>query len=138
MPTWLTTSIDKLWPGLDSADTAYAERMVDRAERMVKTRFSTITERITAGELDPVVVAGVIEDMVDRVMRKRARGGMDKLAYPEISMEWNDDGGAGTGSTLYLTVDELMLLAPAQTGGAFTIRKPATPSYPEVTRWSAP
>ena len=42
-------------------------------------------------------------------------------------MEWAGDGGAGQGSLLYLTLDELMIVAPQQSQAAFTIRPRGTP-----------
>lgn len=130
---FFTAAIEDVWPHLAQDGHARAARMIDRAETLILQRFPTIPQRIDAGELSKSVVAGVVEDMVTRVLERDARGGMDKLAYPEVSMEWEASGGAGTGSILYLTTDELLLLAPTATAGAFSIRP--TGHEPRYPRW---
>lgn len=122
MAMWLTTAPDEIWPGIAEDERVYATRMVERAERILATRFPTLETRVNKGDLDAAVVAGVVEDMVTRVLDRRARGGLDKLSYPEVQMEWSDGGGLGSGSLLYLTTDELVLLSPPASEGAFTIR----------------
>lgn len=115
--------VEKGGPGV-----AEVERLVHRAEAIVCQRFPTIGERVDRGELDARVVAGVVEDMVVRVLEREARGGMDKLSYPEVAMEWADDGGLGSGSRLYLTTDEVVLLAPRPTGAISTLRPRIQPT----------
>lgn len=123
MPRWLTDSLDEVWPGLTEAEEKQVTRWVGRAEAIIAQRFPTTAARVEAEKLEAGVVAGVVEEMVSRALAKTRRGGMDKLAYPEVSMEWSDSGGAGTGSLLYLTMDELMLLTPPPPTKVFTIRK---------------
>lgn len=132
MPKWLTAPATDLWPNLTTEETTRVTRWIDQAERLISTRFKTIDARISDNQLDQAVVGDVVEAMVTRALDNSRRGGLDKLAYPEVSMEWDNDGGAGTGSTLYLTVDELMLLAPAASQSAWTIRKKPTPG---LTPW---
>ena len=139
MPKWLTSPITDIWPDLSEAHTAKVTRWIDQAERLIAQRFRTIDQRIEEGYLDPIVVADVVEAMVTRALDTYTRGGMDKLAYPEVSMEWDNSGGAGNGSTLFLTIDELMLLSPSESTAAFTICKTprprlATPTHTEVNR----
>ena len=131
MPAILTTPAADLWPRLDPEQAAEAQRLIERAEGIVLQRFPTIPQRIAEGKLTRLVVAGVIEDMVARALEKSERGGLDKLAYPEVTMEWETDGGLGKGSKLWLTVDELVLLTPPAATGAFTIRTKARPYTPE-------
>ena len=130
MATILTTPATDLWPRLDPAQAVEAQRLIDRAELIVLQRFPTVPQRIAEGNLNRLVVAGVIEDMVSLALEKSERGGLDKLAYPEVTMEWETDGGLGKGSKLWLTVDELVLLAPPSAKGAFTIYKKPRPYYP--------
>lgn len=117
----LTTAIEEIWPHLDQDQIDRVNRLIPRAEAVILQRFPTVLKRISDGTLSQQVVAGVIEDMVTRVIERDARGGMDKLAYPEVSMEWDNSGGVGVGSLLYLTTDELILLSPPRQSGAFTI-----------------
>lgn len=131
MPRWLTTPIAEIWKDLNTDETLTMMRWIDQAERLIQARFSTIDERITAGTLDRAVVGDVVEAMVTRRLETQRRGGVDKIAYPEISMEWGDGGGAGSGSAMFLTMDELLLLTPPQASGqAFTIRRKPTPRSP--------
>lgn len=131
MTTWLTDDVLSIWPELTEERRGWAERQVEKAEAILRTRFKTLPARIESGDMAPEVVAGVIEDMVDRLIQRTGRGGLNKLAYPEVSMEWDDAGGLGSGSSLYLTTDEFALLAPTAATGAFTIRSTARPVMPE-------
>lgn len=137
MAMWLKDNLEDIWPDVAGADLTYATRMVERAEKIIQTRFPTLEMRVKDGQLDPAVVAGVVEDMVTRVLDRRSRGGLDKLSYPEVQMEWSDSGGLGSGSLLYLTTDELVLLSPPVSEGAFSIRprRSSPPHYGERQRW---
>ncbi|MFC3850077.1 hypothetical protein ACFORJ_07850 [Corynebacterium hansenii] len=125
MPRWLTDPLPEVWPDLNETELKQVGRWVIRAEAIIAQRFPTTAARVQEGKLDVGVVAGVIEEMVSRALAKTRRGGMDKLSYPEVSMEWSDNGGAGEGSLLYLTIDELMLLTPPPDPSprVFSIRK---------------
>lgn len=136
MAMWLTMAPEEIWPGIADDERAYASRMVERAEKILVTRFPTLETRVNNGDLDAAVVAGVVEDMVTRVLDRRARGGLDKISYPEVQMEWSDGGGLGSGSLLYLTTDELVLLSPPASEGAFTIRpRRSMAQLPEGARY---
>ncbi|MDO4630872.1 MAG: hypothetical protein Q4A82_01065 [Corynebacterium sp.] len=131
MPIWFTEPITQVWAGLTPEETRKVERWVERAEAIIQNRFPTTASRITNGTLSLTIVTGIIEDMVTRALEKTRRGGMDKLAYPEVTMEWESDGGLGQGNLLWLTTDEIVLLSPPP-GGIFTIRPKARPTYPET------
>lgn len=122
MPKWLTEPPEQIWPDATPAILQRAGRWIDQAERLIIARAPNIEQRIASGQLDPLVVADIVEAVVTRAVDKTTRGGLDKLAYPEISMEWEQAGGAGQGSLLYLTLDELMVIVPQQAQAAFTIR----------------
>ncbi|MFI5504467.1 hypothetical protein ACFLIN_03770 [Corynebacterium kutscheri] len=114
----------EIWPTADATQLKLITRLIDRAEALVMQRFPTLEKRLLTGALSVTVVAGVVEDMVTRAVAHLDRGGVEKLSYPEISLEWAS-GGAGTGSLLYLTVDELLVLTPPDAPGAFTVyRRP--------------
>lgn len=126
MGKWLTDP-EQVWTDPDDQDTIREKRLVERAEAIIVNRFPKTERRIESGGLDVTVVAGVVEDMIGRYLGKQKRGGLDKLAYPEVSMEWTD-GGAGTGSLLYLTIDDLHLLTPPPQA-AFSIYKRPRPRW---------
>ncbi|APM36589.1 hypothetical protein ACQXY3_10225 [Corynebacterium diphtheriae] len=136
MAIFLKIPIVEIWPDLDGSRESYAERLVGRAEAIIMQRFPTLEKRTRDGAISISVVAGVVEDMVTRALDKTARGGMDKLAYPDVQMEWSADGGLGSGNLLWLTTDEIVLLSPPQPGGAFSIRKTPMPTFSEGSnRW---
>ncbi|ALA68450.1 hypothetical protein [Corynebacterium lactis] len=122
------TSLRAVWPDADSAEQVRLERLVDRAEALIVQRFPTTLRRVEDGSLSVTVVAGVVEDMVNRAVASQDRGGVEKLAYPEVTMEWGS-GGAGSGSLLYLTTDELLALTPPEPSAAFTVYRRARPSW---------
>lgn len=131
MPKWLTSDPLELWPDLSPTKIPETVRLIGRAESIIEQRFPSIQTRIDSGELSRVVVAGVVEDMVSRSIEKSERGGLDKLQYPEVVMEWETDGGLGTGSKLWLTTDEIVLLSPPSSQVAFSIRSKPKPVLPE-------
>lgn len=131
MAEWLTEEPRTLWPHLTAGRLAEASRLINRAESIIRQRFPTLQERIDKKELSAIVVAGVVEDMVSRAVEKAERGGLDRLQYPEVAMEWESDGGLGKGSKLWLTTDEIVLLAPPVVQGAFSIRGKPHPVLPE-------
>lgn len=132
MAKWLLEAPEDIWPDAAPAVQQRAMRWIDQAERLICARAPNIDQRIEQGRVDRLVVADIVEAMVTRAIDKTSRGGLDKLAYPEVSMEWTGDGGAGQGSLLYLTLDELMIVAPQQSQAAFTIRpRGRTPQMPE-------
>lgn len=132
MAKWLLEAPEDIWPDAAPAVQQRAMRWIDQAERLICARAPNIDRRIEQGLVDRLVVADIVEAMVTRAIDKTSRGGLDKLAYPEVSMEWTGDGGAGQGSLLYLTLDELMIVAPQQSQAAFTIRpRGRTPQMPE-------
>ncbi|BAM26398.1 MULTISPECIES: hypothetical protein [Corynebacterium] len=136
MAIFLKSPIAEIWPDLDGSRESYAERLVGRAEAIIMQRFPTLEKRTRDGSISASVVAGVVEDMVTRALDKTGRGGMDKLAYPEVQMEWSSDGGLGSGNLLWLTTDEIVLLSPPQPRGVFSIRKAPTPTFSEGSnRW---
>lgn len=118
MARWLTDDPQDVWP---TADSKRATRWVMRAEALIAQRFPTLEERVTLGTLNPVVVAGVVEDMVTRVLDREARDKVDKLSYPEVTVEWETGGGLSKESTLYLTSDEYTLLSDGPAGGMLSI-----------------
>lgn len=123
MAIFLKSPIAEIWPDLDGSRESYAERLVGRAEAIIMQRFPTLEKRTRDGSISASVVAGVVEDMVTRALDKTGRGGMDKLAYPEVQMEWSSDGGLGSGNLLWLTTDEIVLLSPRSHAGSSAFEK---------------
>lgn len=131
MATWLTADPKTLWPHLDDTRLEEVKRLIERAEHIILQRFPSIPTRIQQHRLSVEVVAGVVEDMVTRAIAKEDRDGLTRLAYPEVTMQWETDGGLGQGSRLWLTTDEIVLLSPQLAQGAWSIRRKATPTLPE-------
>lgn len=124
----------EVWSYVPGDVAARIPRWIEQSERLIITRIPTIPARVAQGTMDPQVVADVVEQMVSRAVERTARGGMDKLAYPEVTMEWDDSGGAGRGSLLFLTLDELMLLTATPQRTSFTLGYKAAPRVGE-SRW---
>lgn len=131
MATWLTADPKTLWPHLDDTRLEEVKRLIERAEHIILQRFPSIPTRIQQHRLSVEVVAGVVEDMVTRAIAKEDRGGLTQLTYPEVTMQWETDGGLGQGSRLWLTTDEIVLLSPQLAQGAWSIHRKATPTLPE-------
>ncbi|WP_042891651.1 hypothetical protein [Corynebacterium ulcerans] len=126
MARWLTQP-KKLWTDADSAELSRIDRLIERAEAIILQRFPVTAQRVVDGKLSTTVVAGVVEDMVNRAIASQDRGGIDRLSYPEVTLEWSDNG-AGGGSLLYLTMDELLLLTPPEPQAVFSVRRKPRPS----------
>ncbi|MEJ6013284.1 hypothetical protein WG936_05465 [Corynebacterium sp. H127] len=124
MAVWLTSPPNEIWENADSVLIGKITRWIDQAERLIASRFPDTKSRTDESKLDPLLVGDIVEAMVDRAVSRFQRSGMSKLAYPEVQMEWDDSGGAGEGSWIYLTLDEVMALSPSQATGAFSIRRP--------------
>lgn len=126
MPRFLLNP-SEIWPDVDDAQLQRIVRLIDRAEALIMQRFPTLRKRVDDQALSLTVVAGVVEDMVTRALAHLDRGGVEKVSYPEVTLEWAS-GGAGNGSLLYLTVDELLALTPPEPAAVFSIYRRPRPS----------
>lgn len=119
MSTWATTTdvIDR-WVG-DNAptDTDQIQLLLDDAEAIILGEYPSIQARIDAGTLSADIVKLVLVRMVTRLMRN-----------PENLTSWQMNAGPfgqnrsfGQERDIWLTPDELAMLAPNVRGKAFQI-----------------
>ena len=128
MSTWVTVEglrgaaygIDI--PAGDAVD-ASLQRLIDKAEARLLAALPSIPERIAAGTLNPSLVAGVVEDMVLRVVGNPR--GVRQVSIDDYSE--TIDRAVSSGS-LYLSDDERKLLAGLRRGAVGSI-KLATPVW---------
>lgn len=104
-------------PLTDAAERATAEALLADAWAIALTQAPTLEQRLSSGALDPAVAVAVISAVVLRVLRN-----------PDGIRTWSVDDYSQTrdatvaGGALYLSEDELRLLAPSgSTGSAFSI-----------------
>jgi len=96
-------------------------RFIAIAEAKIRNRVSRIEERITSGDLDPVLVQGAGAEVVMRAVATLRRGlGVRRTEYPEISTEFEP---ATAQRLVNVTDDDIAdLLDTSDSGDAFTIR----------------
>lgn len=93
-------------PAGEAVDASIA-RLIAKAEQRVLLRVASVPARIEAGTLQADAVAGVVEDMVLRVMR-------NPRALRQVSIDDYAEtiDNIASGGELYLTDNEATLLAP--------------------------
>tara|TARA_R110000868_G_C10645376_1_gene744471 strand:+ start:212 stop:634 length:423 start_codon:yes stop_codon:yes gene_type:complete len=119
MSTWATpTDVIDRWVG-DNAptDTDQIQLLIDDAEVIILGEYPSIQTRIDDGDLSALLVSLVVVRMVTRLMRN-----------PENLTYWQMNAGPfGQGRTfgdqrdIWLTADEMNMLAPNRRGKAFEI-----------------
>lgn len=82
---------------------------LDRATAEVRRRVKTVDDRIADGTLDSTLVAGVVVDMVLRVLRNP--DGKVSESIDDYTFRRADSLAAGA---LYMTDGEMSLLSPAK------------------------
>lgn len=112
MPQWFTEDPDEVWEDLDTGMLRKVRRWIDRSEALILGKFPDIQKRIDDDVMDVRVVAGVVEEMVERAIAHEERGGVETEQMPEWSIDYEAGSGLGKGSKLFLTTDEFALLAP--------------------------
>lgn len=112
MPKWFIDQPAQVWEGLDPDLLLKVKRWIDRSETIISTKFPDIQQRIDTEVISVEVVAGVVEEMVDRAIDHYERGGVETEQLPEWQVGYETGSGLGKGSKLFLTTDEFALLAP--------------------------
>lgn len=118
---WATfNDVTVRWVGSDvPTDTDLVEALIADAEQVILASYPAIQDRITAGTLPLARVTFVVTQMVSRVLRN-----------PEGLSSWQQTSGPfmqgrswanGSRNGLYLTDDEVAMLAPISRGKAFEI-----------------
>lgn len=134
MPTPFATvqELEDAWRPLSDAEQTPAATRLAQASRIIRHRFSTIDDRITAGDLDPDLVADVAISMVIRYLRNP--DGDRQVSFEDYST--TKDSAAASGD-LCLTDEELDTLSPPRTAGrAFSIDTSPPASCRPVYRWA--
>jgi hypothetical protein len=119
MSTWATTTdvIDR-WVGDNPpTDTDQIQLLLDDAEAVILSEYPSIQSRINTGEISAGIVKLVVTRMVIRLMRN-----------PENLSSWQQMAGPfqqgrsfGAERDIWLTSDEMKMLAPNTKGKAFQI-----------------
>lgn len=115
--------VEHAWRTLTDAETLVAATRLTFASAIVRQEVSDVDSRILAGSLDAALVAGVVADMVIRVLRNPEGWSQQQYSIDDYSETNRRDEALSDGS-LYLTQAERALLM-VRLGGAFTI----VPSY---------
>lgn len=114
--------IDKRWRRLSTEETWTAEALLGDTWALVQLKVPDIESRLAAGTVDLALVRMVVCGAVLRVLKNL--DGKDTESIEDYSYTFG--AGAAPG-TLFLTDDEIRMLAPqapgsASTTAAFTIR----------------
>lgn len=97
--------LEKTWRPLTGPEMTAAQVWIRRASAIVRQEVPSVDDRITAGTLDPDIVATVVEAMVRRVMSNPdGAKSMSETMHDYARSVTLADADAGTG--LYLTDGE--------------------------------
>lgn len=111
-------------PEGENVDASLA-RLIEKAEGRLLARVPSVPARVAAGTLDGALVAGVVEDMILRVVSNPR--GVRSMSIDDYSETLER---AASGAGLYLTPDEVALLAgPSRAGGAVGSIRLGTPAW---------
>lgn len=130
--TWATfTDVTDRWVGSGApTDEALVAALIADAEAVILSQYPLIQDRITAGTLAAPVVTLVVCRMVSRMLRN-----------PENLTYWQQNTGPfgqgrsfGSDKDIWLTADEIALLAPKKRGKAFSLNT-APNSGVDYTWW---
>lgn len=117
---WATSSdvLDR-WVGADKpSDTDLVSKLIDDAEAIVLSEYPKIQDRIDAGTLNENVLIMVVTEMVSRRLRNpEGLSYLQQMTGP--FSQGKSYAGAQTG--IYLSPDEVRLLAPNRGGKAFEV-----------------
>lgn len=128
MSRYMTSDIDAVWPGREVDEYAAIAADVEDAETLLDARFPRLAGRVEAGSLSIEAVSLVVRQMVSRALASDEREGATRITLPEFGVDFDTGGGAGRGSRLFITTDELLMLNPRR--GAFS-------NSPRYSPWTA-
>lgn len=102
--------VGAIWRSLDGLEElAQAQRLLEFASALVRSRVRSVDARIASGDLDEALVRNVVASMVARVMRTRDQHRPDAA---QAAAEYVD---------LVMTDDEVAVLQPQDAAGVSTI-----------------
>jgi len=107
--------LEDRWKELSEPMSSRAINLLEAASRLVRQRVSTVDDRITSGDLDPLLVTDIVCDMVRRVLTTPANGVQSSTQQVGgTSLSGTFDPGVGG---LRLLRSELETLLPARQRG---------------------
>lgn len=101
----------ELYGDMTAAEEQLSKGLLRRASAMVRGRFPDLAARMSAGTLDPMVVGGVVVNMVLRVLRNP--DGLRSETVGPFTRSWDTATAAGL---LVLSDDDLATLEPSDDG----------------------
>ena len=107
------------WRSLTTDEEGVAEALLNRASRVLRTQIPEVDDRIESGDLDPLLVADVVCEMVRRAFTTRVAGA--ESATTTVGQVSQAVTYANPQSNLYLTKAEKALLSPTRGRRAFSI-----------------
>lgn len=99
----------ELYGAMTPAQEQVSKGLLRRASAMVRGRFPDLADRMSAGTLDPMVVGGVVVNMVLRVLRNP--DGLRSETVGPFTRSWDTTMAAGL---LALSDDDVAALTPAE------------------------
>lgn len=107
------------WKLLEGEDVGRAAARLAQASRLVRSQVPTVDDRIASGELDPLLVADVVCDMVQRAMSAPIMGA-ESVSHQigSVSQQVTYDNPMGN---LFITAIELRQLSPLNSSAGFSI-----------------
>lgn len=118
------SDLESRWRLLSDAETIVAQALLDDAWAVVLSRIPDVETR------DGALVRAVLCAMVLRVMRNP--DGKRQESIDDYS--WTIDDTRSSGA-LYLSEQEMELLTPESSSGAFTIRPAGDPGWTQPDLW---
>lgn len=112
----IVSDIESRWRPLSVPEQVVANALLGDAWAELLVRVPLLEQRIADGALSESLVVRVVSAMVLRVLKNAE--GMQRESQDDYSYERVKDAAAGF---LFVSPDELSLLSPRHTGGAFTI-----------------
>lgn len=131
-PLATVSDVENAWRRLTDDEVAVAVYALAQASARVRARVPTLQKRLDSSELDPLMVRGIVADMVVRTLRNPS-GISQKTAGAE-SVTF--DRSAVTAS-LELTDDELSLLRGRSATRASSVQLGSPFLHPHERTWDA-
>lgn len=99
------------WRALSSDEEVRAAALLARASAIIRARFPTIDDRITAGSIDAEIVKGVAVDMVVRKLA-RPTDEVTSVTTDDTTFRWETGrGGESRPTGMSMTADDVDLLS---------------------------
>jgi hypothetical protein len=104
-PLATVSDVENAWRRLNDDEVAVAVYALAQASARVRARVPSLQARLDSGELDPLLVRGVVSDMVIRTLRNPAGVAQKTAGAESITFD-----RAAVTASLTLTDEEISLL----------------------------